>query len=367
MRLLLFITVLALNPIALSGQSLPEWSRVYTFDESTIEMNTTLLTPISKDVTRVRFRWTFDQPQSLGGLPEIRYKSELEVMEFNCSLNRYRPYHFTFFDSSGNIVRIQDSPGEWRTIAPGSMIEKLFASGCDLIKEKTRPNPAADEQAQLERVELFAYDFAQHLERTKDFKLLTARFFVSNYLDGYLHDKQTNWFLNLKRDTAAKLSREELQRFYIALMNAGYLNSLYVISQLASDSASLATLIPPDVLKLVKNHPYTARYKSREGDYEFLGEDIDRVERLRSYTDLLERISSLLRGHVKRVRADQSKEWQAMLQHWNLFQPKIRVCAENCFGLPTGTRVFEVNVPVFNLQVAEIKGNLKVVSAISRF
>jgi len=56
-----------------------------------------------------------------------------------------------------------------------------------------------------------------------------------------------------------------------------------------------------------------------------------------------------------------------MIEHWNLFQPKARVCAVNCLELPAGTTIFEVNVPVFTLQVAEVNGNLKVISAKSGF
>src|SRR6185503_13534511 len=126
MRVMLFVIVLTLHTIALNAQSLPEWYRVYTFDESTIEMNTSLVTSISKDVSRVRFRWTFNEPQSLDGTPEIKYQSQLQVMEFNCKLNSYRPYHLTFLDSAGDIVRINDSPSEWRRVPHGSMTEKLF-------------------------------------------------------------------------------------------------------------------------------------------------------------------------------------------------------------------------------------------------
>ena len=90
-------------------------------------------------------------------------------------------------------------------------------------------------------------------------------------------------------------------------------------------------------------------------------------ERLRSYTDLLESINSLMREHVKRVEAAQSKEWRKMLEAWDLYNPKSKVCGKNCFGLAAGTELFEVNVPVFRLQVAEVSGSLKVVSATSRF
>src|SRR5262249_42306393 len=146
--------------------------------------------------SRVRFRWTFNEPQSLGGTPETRYRSQLEVMEFNCSLKRYRPYHVTFFDAAGNIVRINDSPGEWHSVYHDSMAEKLFVPGCALIEKKTRPRSDPPvEKLQLEKVASFAYAFAQNLEKTKDIKPLVDRFFVTNYLTGYLQDQDTNWFM----------------------------------------------------------------------------------------------------------------------------------------------------------------------------
>lgn len=365
MRVSLFLVVLTLNSIALKAQSLPEWYRVYTFDESTIDMNTRLVTAISKDVSRVRFRWTFNQPQSLG---EIRYQSQLQVMEFNCRLKSYRPYHLTLLDSAGNIVHIDDSPREWSMVPLGSMTEKLFAPGCDLIKKNTASAPPGAEM-QLEKVTKFAYAFGQDLEKAKDFKPLIDRFFMTNYLTGYLQDQKTNWFMNLDRDTASRVSKQELERFYVAQMNAGYLTSLYVISRLSyePETAPLEKLMPPDVLHLISKHPYTARYKHRDGDYDFLGEKIDTVQRMRGYTDLLEKISSLMREHVRQVRAAHSTSWRVMLADWDLYQPTIRICAENCFGLPKGTRIFQVNVPVFRLEVAEVGGKLKVVSAISRF
>ena len=369
MRVLLFVVVLTFNPISLHAQSKPEWDRVYTFDESTIDMNTSVVTPISKDVSRVRFRWNFKQPQSLGGVPEITYQSQLQVMEFNCQQNTYRPYHLTFLDSAGNIVRIDDSPGEWHDITDSPMIQKLFNPACDLIKKKTRPAPSPPaEEAQLAKVTLFALRFAQDLERTKDFKPIINRFFISNYLDEYLQDQHKNWFMILDRDVASKLSRVELQRFYIALMNSGYLGALYLTSQMkyeVEDQASFLKLLPPDVLQLFKNHPYITRYQVREGDYGFMADNIGSVERVRGYTDFLEKLNSVLRQHVVKLKAAQSKQWRALQKDQNFFTSTVKVCSEQCFGLPAGTKLFEVNIPVFRLQVAEIRGKLNVVSAMN--
>ena len=368
---LVFLPFLVLfSSLSLTAQQLPEWSRVYTFDDSVIEMNTSLVTLISEDVTRVRFRWTFDQPEALSGDAALTYTSQLEVMELNCSLQHYRPYHLTFFDAAGNIIRIQNSPGEWRSVTSGSMVEKLFAPACELLKKKTHSEVVSEDTIRLQKAATYAYEFAQRLEQAKDFKPVIDKFFVANYLNGYLNDQQTNWFLNLDRHTAARLNRRELQRFYVALMNAGYLSSLYVISQYPSDSeepVAVEKLFPPDVLELLRNHPYTAAYNSHEGNYDFLAEKIDNVKRLRSYTDLLEQLSLIMRKHVLRVAAEHSKEYQAVFEHWELYQPKVRSCFQECMGLPKGTRLFEVNVPVFRLQIAEISGNLRVVSAINSF
>ena len=375
MRLMFLPFLLLLSSTSLMAQHLPEWYRVYTFDESMIEMNTSLVTFISKDVTRVRFRWTFDQPERLSGEPQSKYKSQLEVMELNCSLQRYRPYHLTYFDSAGNVVHVEENQlGEWSTVTSGSMIQKLFAPACELIKQKNRSPVESADEVDLAKAARYALSFSQHLEQAKDFKPIIEKFFMVNYLNGYLHDKNTNWFLNLDRDTAAKVSRGELQRFYVALMNTGYLSSLFAISQYPADSEESVAderLVPSDILQLIRNHPYTAAYKSQEGNYDFLAEKIDSIERLRSYTDLLERLGSLMRKHVIRVSAEHSKAYQTMLEDWHwtfdLYQPRVRVCARNCMGLPNGTKLFEVNVPVFRLQLAQIRGNLRIVSVVSSF
>jgi VWFA-related protein len=150
MRLVLLLFLILSSSFSLAAQQLPEWYRVYTFDNSVIEMNTSLVTLISNDVARVRFRWTFDQPEVLSGAPELTYTSRLEVMELNCSLQQYRPYHFTFFDAAGHIVRIQDSPGEWRRVAYGSMMQKLFGPACELVKKRTRPEVVSSDKIRLQ-------------------------------------------------------------------------------------------------------------------------------------------------------------------------------------------------------------------------
>lgn len=368
MRLTLLPFLFLLSTISLSAQKQPEWSRVYTLDEAVVEMNTSLVTFISEDISRVRFRWTFDQPQSLIGDPQLKYKSRLEVMEYGCSSRRYRPYHFTFFDAAGNTLRIDDSPRQWRGVDFGSLTEKLLVSACSLITRK--PQAKSSEAIALDKARKFALAFTSDLNQTKDFKPIIGRFFASNYLDGYLRDENTNRFLNLNRETAVRVSRTELQRFYVALLNAAYLSSLYLISEVPTDSAEpivYERLLPSDVSLLIMNHPYTRTYQSKDGSYDYLAENVDSVKRLRSYTDLLEHIGRSMRRHVIRVRAERSKGYKELRAEGDFYEPRVWSCRSDCLGFPKGTKLYEVKVPVFQLQLAEVEGRLKIVSATSSF
>lgn len=367
MRLAIVSLLLLFSCTAVVGQS-PEWSRVYTLDDSIIEMNTSLLTVISKDVTRVRFRWTFDEPQAFSRTSTATYKSILEVIEFNCSQNRARPFHVTYLNPDGSIARIDDSPSEWRTAR--GMLEKLFVPACDLIEKKTNPKKEVKlEELELERVTNYAYKIARRLEKTKDFQAIVDQFFIANYLNNYLQDKETNWFLFLDRATAERATYNDLQRFYIALMNSGYVGSLYVIGRTPSNFPEQASLedhkklFTPDVWRLISNHSYTAAYK----DEDFLAQQIKDIQQLRSYTDLLEKTVALMRQHIRKARVENSEEYREIAEEWNLYQPRVRVCAQACLGLPSGTKLFAVNIPVFSLQIAEISGQLRVISATYTF
>jgi len=238
-----------------------EWQRVYTFDDSIIEMNTANVT-ILGNIAFVRFRWTFDQPQVIDGQSQLKYYSRLELFEFNCTDNRFRPYETALLDLAGKAIRYEasDPQAKWRTTS-GIMMDKLMASACELMRTKLKP-PASQDEIESQRVAKYAFSLSQRLEQTKDLKPIVEQFFVDDYLNRYLSDRKSNWFWNLNRETAARASRSELQRFYIALLNTGYLNCQYYVSQYdhaARGSFPEEKLIPADIIELIERHPYTAR------------------------------------------------------------------------------------------------------------
>src|SRR6266480_7325796 len=104
MKLILLLFAFLFSSTSLVAQQLPEWYRVYTFDESIIEMNTSNVI-VGGDIGRVTFRWTFDQLETLKGNPELKYKSRLETIEFRCVDQRYRYFEVSLLDSTGKTIR----------------------------------------------------------------------------------------------------------------------------------------------------------------------------------------------------------------------------------------------------------------------
>jgi len=372
MKLILLLFAFLFSSTTLFAQQLPEWRRVYTFDESIIEMNTSNVI-VGGDIGRVTFRWVFDQPEALNGNPKLAYKTRLETIEFKCTDQRYRYYEVRLLDSTGKTIRTElVSPRyEWHEVSSGLVMATISGPACHLIQEKIDPEETKrrlDEANESDKVVLFAGSIKDELDKSRDFKPLIEKFFATDFMKRYLADKNTNWFYNLNRETAAKASAAELQRFYVASLNAGYLTSLYLISQSPSEddsiqegSASEDKVIPAEIYQLINNHPYTLTYKGKIGNYDYLAENIDSLERMRSYTDLLERIAALMRNQVKRVQAERSQQIQQMFEEDSDVQS--RICPHECMGLPRGTEIFEISLPLLRLQIVETKGRLKIVSA----
>jgi|GEM_PF-1179013 len=377
MKVIVLAFIIFLSSISLLAQSLPEWYRVYTFEDSFIDMKTSSVI-FGEDATRrLIFRWNFHNPESLSAKSNLKYKSRQELFEFNCRDWKYRIHGVVLFDDYGKIIHSEKAtePNEWRNIERNGMIERLFIPACSLEEIKSIDPLQLAEEREKKKVAMFAYSFFRRLEQVKDFKPLIKEFFAPDFLDGYLKEKRKNLFLVLNDDLAEKVRRTELQRFYIALLNASYLSGEYIVAKYPSvingdetiNNINEKKVFPPDVIRLVKNHPYTAASMNDKNDYDYLGENIDSVERLRSYTDMLEKFGIALRKHVIRNNAGKPNVYLRKLSEKEipyLFKTKKIICSKECFGLPKGTEIFEVEAyfQMFALQISEIDGEMKVLS-----
>lgn len=356
------------------GQQLTEWYRVYTFDESFIEMNTTNAV-LGGDIGRVQFRWVFDQPQSLSSQSQLKYKTRLETIEFRCVDSLYRIFEMSFIDESGKVLQSvsMSPPYQWRPLGSHSVMTTVKTQACELINRETnRLTAVKPDTAQIEqdRTLKFALSFFQNLEEAKDFTPIIEKFFAPNYLNGYLHDDNEKWFVNLDRDTAMKASRVELQKYYVAILNAAYLSSLYFLTRAPAsdlmDEVSEEKLVPNDLIELINNHPYAARYGRHSLAFDYLAEQINSIERMRSYTDLMMQVASWMRSHVAGVNVKASPQYQELMEESPSPDPHILTCAHRCLGRPRGTQLIEVNLPIFRLQLVDINGQMKIVSILDR-
>jgi hypothetical protein len=117
------------SPISICAQrEKEEWKRVYTGEDSVIEVSVGSLTLDTGHILRVRFRTILSKAESLKGNPETKYKSRLENVEFKLPSGQYRYRETSLLDSTGKTVR-SDEPNpsqEWRVPKEGGMMKRLF-------------------------------------------------------------------------------------------------------------------------------------------------------------------------------------------------------------------------------------------------
>jgi hypothetical protein len=364
-----FLLLLLLSSVSALAQRQPEWQRVYTFDESVIDMNTRHIFTTGPGVGSATFRWTFNKPEVYSSDSRILYKTRFEIIEFNCPDKQFRTDEVTLLDSGGRIVRSEGMHwlADWTKNNSSAVMSTLAASACALIWP---PGVTISQSLERQRVWTIADAFTHDMARIKDFQAVSHRYFIPAYIKNYVNDKNTNWFMNLERTTAAKASVRDLQRYYAALMNTAYLGSLHAlsISHHSSSEVPADKVVPPDLLEIIKRHPYAVTYGQKRENFDYLSERIDSVGKLRSFTSLLEEVNEYFRRQVNRVAPNPGDLKQLLRKYETPDNGREEfVCSNNCLALPEGTRIWEVDVPVFRLQIAEIKGRMQIVSALPSF
>lgn len=125
--LLLFAFVLC--PARLVAQQTKDkWQRVYTGEESVIDVNASNLKFEPDHILRVQFRTILSDPETLPGTPGVKYKTRLEVLDFQPNHRRYRMFETTLLDANGKELQSYSTsqPQEWRGLKAGGVTERLF-------------------------------------------------------------------------------------------------------------------------------------------------------------------------------------------------------------------------------------------------
>jgi Surface-adhesin protein E len=131
-----------LSLLPFTTQEKDEWQRLYTFEDSTVDVSTSNIWFGTDFTGRIRFLLTLSKPEPVPGETGIKYKSVIETIEFRCSENLYRVVNVKRLDSKGNIIdpnEEQPTP-VWKSVKAGSMMDKFYTPGCEVIYKKKR-NP----------------------------------------------------------------------------------------------------------------------------------------------------------------------------------------------------------------------------------
>lgn len=111
-------------------QEKPTWRRVYTGEESIIEINASSMRLEPHRILRAQFRTILSKPESLAGSSGAKYRSRLETIDFKLNERRYRQYETTWLDPAGKKLQSHSatSAEDWRVLKEGGVMERLFTA-----------------------------------------------------------------------------------------------------------------------------------------------------------------------------------------------------------------------------------------------
>jgi hypothetical protein len=147
MKLLFLILFVLFAQTTAISQTLPDWFRVYTFDDkSTIEINTNYVMFSTDKTGRVQFRWTYIEPQNLSRDLQVKYQSILQEVAFDCENRKYNIYETEWFDGEGKLLQTTKAKPdeEKKSIRSSGIMTKLYPQACKLINLRKR-EPALEQ------------------------------------------------------------------------------------------------------------------------------------------------------------------------------------------------------------------------------
>jgi hypothetical protein len=140
MRIIGFVSIFFLLSFSPTAQEKEQWRRVATFEDTTVDLDTSTVIVGSQFTGRVRLRFKSSKSQPIPGNTRTKSKIVIESVEFQCVEGRYRVVGVEWLDEKGNKIDESrpDQDGDWKPVKAGSVRSKLMTPSCELISEKRR-------------------------------------------------------------------------------------------------------------------------------------------------------------------------------------------------------------------------------------
>lgn len=284
------------------------------------------------------------------------------------------------------------------------------------------PPPASKQEAELAPEEEreareMAVRFMKRLRETDDFDPLVSEFFVSDFVERIrlfvrAENSHEDFFVLCEREVLLQASVEDLRRAYLALMN--FWNQQDRLNCAAWDHVKVQyrtegkdalqeqeawgqhlklreEAVSEEAFRIAQSDPmldslFNLVREDKDGDdEESLADDdakitafaIHDVTRLRAFTDKLERTIPLLRRGAEKLRADiapahgASEKSQAdelnPEDDFRIYHFESERLETETFGLPAGTMLIRARIYPYEMALARVDGQLKILAVYPDF
>jgi hypothetical protein len=134
-RSLLAVILLLLSASSFLAQKAGEqWIRVFTGDDSHIELNLDTITFHPDRSIRAQFRTVYLTPEPVDAKSDLKYKTRLEEIGFKLSGKQFRLFEVRLLDANSNVLKkaLTTSEEDWRVLKEGGMMARLFRTLSEL-------------------------------------------------------------------------------------------------------------------------------------------------------------------------------------------------------------------------------------------
>lgn len=233
-----------------------------------------------------------------------------------------------------------------------------------------RANQGDDEKlspSEEQEVRSFVKQFSATIERTRDLTPYLNKSPASDLMDKVLHDPGYPLGL-VDYKLGSKIGKYQLRKFNIALWNIGYLSDLYIYSQFLLEKTAVKDLLPerqypPNVVTVMKRNALLKKWwatKDSSGSETVLTTGAQVRSMLRTYNQP----AALMRAYFKRHPPEQTAVYKQNLIYLEPVLKDIAVdrcsTAKFCAGLPLHTQEIKVHLPVLDLVLVRLDGQLKI-------
>jgi len=219
-----------------------------------------------------------------------------------------------------------------------------------------------------------ARQFSENMLASKDVGLVIPQLFSKDFIERSLKNDDLIWGNFVKKDVALKISKRDLQEYFIAETNFHYLLMLWSFSQQSSMEDTgpdeedpiefVKNNFPPAITKRILANP-TLRMAIDVSDPS--GAAINTPIRFQQTLSMYKDIDIPFRKAIADVKGGETKQWKETIDDWTIrfhyFQPNGRMCGDRCFGFPRDTRLIWVNTPILQLEMAKVNGEMKILWA----